>query len=554
MSNRIYNILFHTHTVSGLLISVGLYVIFFAGSFAFFKDEIISWERNEPIQEADFGSMDIDAMITSLDQKYDTYGRDISFHKYDEAKRISVNISASKDTTTTEEAKGRRGDFFYINTDTHQTYDYAGNYTIGEFLYRLHFLAQLNLYGRSGYLIAGIISFFFLFAIVTGVIVHWNKIISNFYVFRPKEKFKNIWTDAHTALGIIGLPYQFVFAVTGVFFIVGATVMAPPVASIMYDGDTEKMYDDFGYGNTEYPMAMLEKASPTDINSFVEKAKSYWPEFNIRSIDLYNYGDANMHVGISGSPAFSAKFMGEGELVFNASTGEIVHEKNPFNNTSYADGALGVITRLHFGDFGGRSLKVVYFILGIISCFVIITGILIWLVARDKKHIAEKKRKFNAWVGWIFLAICLTMYPVTAFTFLGVKLTVTEFDASRMTAIYHIFFYSWLALIVLFSIKRDNFFTNKYTLILGAILGFLVPLANGFVSGNWIWKTFSKGYHDIFFIDVFWLTTSIITLIVALILKRRSPESANLVRGNKEKFRKSKKVTMSNYDVEGITQ
>ena len=35
MGNRIYNILFHTHTVSGIVISVALYVIFFTGSFSF---------------------------------------------------------------------------------------------------------------------------------------------------------------------------------------------------------------------------------------------------------------------------------------------------------------------------------------------------------------------------------------------------------------------------------------------------------------------------------------------------------------------------------------
>jgi uncharacterized iron-regulated membrane protein len=49
MSNRIYNILFHTHTISGIFISLALYVIFFAGSFSFFRDEINSWERNEPL-------------------------------------------------------------------------------------------------------------------------------------------------------------------------------------------------------------------------------------------------------------------------------------------------------------------------------------------------------------------------------------------------------------------------------------------------------------------------------------------------------------------------
>ncbi|WP_445223488.1 PepSY domain-containing protein [Catalinimonas locisalis] len=86
-------------------------------------------------------------------------------------------------------------------------------------------------------------------------------------------------------------------------------------------------------------------------------------------------------------------------------SGEIVSEKEPFKQTSYVDGASGILYRLHFGDFGGVGLRMVYFILGIVSCFVILSGVLIWLVARDKKNVEEKKRKFNDWLGWVYLAI-----------------------------------------------------------------------------------------------------------------------------------------------------
>src|SRR5690606_20117929 len=151
--------------------------------------------------------MDLNLMMDTLNQRQENYGRDISFSKYYEDRRINVNYTASKDTTAvTEETKGRRGNFFYMDIVDYKTYDYASNYSIGEFLYRLHFFAQLNLYGRSGYFIADVISFFFLFAIVNGVLVHWEKISSNFYLFRPRANPKNLWTDAHTALYIIGIP------------------------------------------------------------------------------------------------------------------------------------------------------------------------------------------------------------------------------------------------------------------------------------------------------------------------------------------------------------
>ncbi|MDT0646294.1 PepSY-associated TM helix domain-containing protein [Zunongwangia sp. F260] len=528
MTNRTYNILFHTHTVSGIIISVGLYIIFFAGSFSFFRDEIISWERNEPVIEKGFGNANFNTMMDSLDQTHSTYGRDISFTKYFEERRLSVNLTPSKDTTVQQDASGR--EFFYMDINSQNTYDYASNYSIGEFLYRLHFLAQLNLYGSSGYLLAGSIAFFFLFAIITGILVHWKKIVSNFFIFRPKARLKNIWTEAHTALGVIGLPFQFIYAVTGIFFIIATAIVAPPVISIVYEGDSEKMFEDLGVGTKDFPLAMKKSEATPDLNSFVKKTESYWPDFNIEKVTFYNFGDENMHVGVEGFPQYGKQFIGRGELVFNAGTGKIVSEKNPFENTSYVDGATGIMERLHFGDYGGLGLKIIYFILGIISCFVIISGILIWLVARDKKHITEKKRKFNAWLGWSFIAICLTMYPATAFTFVAVKLFIYDFDPERMTSIYQIFFYAWLVLILLFTLKKDNFFTNKYTLILGAILGLMIPVANGVISGNWFWKSFAKAHHDILFIDVFWIILALITFMVGIRLKRINGDSRTSIK------------------------
>ena len=49
MSNRNYNVFFNTHTVSGIVISIALYVIFFAGAFALFKGEIQIWEEGKTL-------------------------------------------------------------------------------------------------------------------------------------------------------------------------------------------------------------------------------------------------------------------------------------------------------------------------------------------------------------------------------------------------------------------------------------------------------------------------------------------------------------------------
>lgn len=85
------------------------------------------------------------------------------------------------------------------------------------------------------------------------------------------------------------------------------------------------------------------------------------------------------------------------------------------------------------------------------GCFVIISGMLIWLVARDKNNIPKRKRIFNFWAANLFMASCLTMFPITAMCFIAVKLA-TKVDQSF---IFHVYFYSWLALAVFYVIRRN---------------------------------------------------------------------------------------------------
>ena len=91
MKNRTYNILFHTHTVSGIVISVVLYVIFFAGSFSFFRDEIVNWERNQTVEVTDDIQINLDKVLDSLSHNYSLYGRDIELKKYFIEQRVKIH-------------------------------------------------------------------------------------------------------------------------------------------------------------------------------------------------------------------------------------------------------------------------------------------------------------------------------------------------------------------------------------------------------------------------------------------------------------------------------
>lgn len=514
MSKRIYNVLFHLHTVSGIVISVILYVIFFAGSFSFFRDEIVNWERNHAVDFSENISIDYDAALDSLDQLYALQGRNISISKHYVERRIGVSLDPSQDSLAEEQ--GKKKHFFYQDTETLGTTDYATSYSLGEFLYRLHFLAQIP--HPYGYYLSGFTAFFFLFAIITGILVHWEKIVSNFYLFRPWAKLKTIWTDAHTALGTIGLPFQFVYAVTGAFFMIKAVLIAPSVFAL-YDGDQSALFEDLGYGEPEISFQYEPLSTSFSVNEFVDQTAQDWPEFNINHLHIFNYGDANMHVSIEGEMDWNSKFTGPGKRLYKVATGELVEEKDPFAKASYLDGVKNSLYRLHYGDYGGYALKVISFVLGIISCFVIASGIMIWLVARRKKNIPEKRRKFNERVASVYMAICLSMYPVTGLAFIAVKTL-----GSGMTFLYQFYFITWLVATAFLIWKKDINYMNRVTLLSGSVIGFLIPIVNGVISEEWLWEALHDGHFQVLFVDVFWLALSATTFWVYLKIKNKKTD------------------------------
>lgn len=514
MNNRHYNIYFHTHTVSGIVISVVLFVIFFAGSFSFFRDEINNWERNESTAITKEIQLDYTSALKKLDKEYVLHGRNITISKPSNERRVAVYLDATKDTLAP--AKQKEGAFFYLDTKTFKTFTYEQSYSLGEFLYRLHFLAQIPY--PVGYYLSGFTALFFLFAIVTGLLLHWKKIVSNFYIFRPKEKLKTLWTDAHTALGMIGLPFQFVYAVTGAFFMIKLLIVAPAVMAL-YKGDQKKLYNELEYNDPDYKFDNKKLATPFNIDQLVAKTKSNWKDFEITRVFIQNYGDANMHVLVEGEMLSEKKFTGIGKAVYRITDGKEIARKNPVTQTNYLDIVKNVLYKIHFGDYGGYPLKIVSFVLGIITCFVIISGVMIWLVARQKNNLPEKKRRFNATVVRIYLAICLSMYPITALAFIVSKI----FYPLTQDNLFMVYFGGWLILAIFFILKKNDAFTNKFCLISGSILGFLIPVTNGIVSGNWFWTSFMQNRTQVFFIDIFWIVLASISLYVAYSLKPKKP-------------------------------
>ncbi|NQX81230.1 MAG: PepSY domain-containing protein [Flavobacteriaceae bacterium] len=368
MSKRNYNVFFNAHTVSGIVISVALYIIFFAGAFALFKDEITTWQEGSYVYTSARKDIDFDRILSSIDKEHSLVGRNVQLYIDKEPNKIYASISASKDSLALETNKTSQ--YFSVNIQNLEKKTYSEGYSLGEFLYRLHFFHQIP---SIGIYLAGFIALFFLFAIVTGVIVHWKKMISNFYDFNPKNALKRVWSDAHTALGLIGLPFQFVFAITGAYFALTLLVLLP--ANFIYNGDQVKLMEELRPERRTIDWITASKQDIPSYNDFVLKSDSLISDFHPHMVYIKNYGGVNMQYILTGNISDKESFAGTARFVHDQLSKEFKIEKHP-DTFSYIEDVQAVVSKLHFAEYGGSYIKIIYFILAFITCFVIITGFL----------------------------------------------------------------------------------------------------------------------------------------------------------------------------------
>lgn len=503
LNNRAYNILFHTHTVSGIVISFALYVIFMAGAFSLFRNEIHQWEDTklrQPLVE----NFSLDNSLLKIDS---AYGLDFyEFTNIYPPSKLSPVVKVYGAKSINDSTSERMGASLNLADGTIQDL-YKPKTTVGDTLYELHFFRQIPL----GSYLAGLIGFFFVFASLTGLLIHWKNLFTKFFAFVTEGKWKNIWTNTHTVFGLIGLPFQLMYAVTGAFFCTSILVLVP-IVLLLYNGDVDKVYAKI---QPERAIVLDKNANPAhhlSLDNIYQKTIAQFPEHQVLNFQVRNYGksDALASLNIDDHKSIG----GSGNLIMYLKDGQIIddYSKIPFQK-SYKNAVLAYMYKFHFATFGGLVLKVIYFLLAMLTCLIIISGVLIWRTARDNKRYTFKQKLFHHRVTKIYLAICFSLFPAIALLFIANKLIPMHLG-SRVFIVNSIFFISWLVLTIRGSFWNQYARQNRNFLLLGGWLSLAIPLLNGWTTGDWFWSTLQT-YPAVAFIDLLWLVIGLTTIVIA---------------------------------------
>jgi len=494
------------HSWLGLIISFILYIVFLAGSYSFFMEDIAQWELGaqfpQPQQTEFMGAQEL------IDQTVD--------------KLTIVPTDAVWLTLATNKAPFHDIMYSYIDSEGKtQSPDPVMDPVTGKHIYDFYdislgrFFRNLHidlLIPKIGNYLVGFVSLFFFVALISGIFIHWRKIYSHFFTYRTKRT-RDKTLDSHNIIGVIGLPFHIIFALTGVLFNLGFIFEDINIA-VFAQGDNQV------YQQQTSSRAPLEAQPPsgifmpmTGINELMRRSESEIPNFKVSRIEIMNWKNDNATILISGK--IKDDFAKSTQIQYQMKTGKVIFQNISNNNTS-ADG-MAVLDALHFADFSDRIIKVIFFLLGLGTCYVIISGNLLWIAKQEKRHghtwtVKLVKRLSSSIFSGAFLA--------TALCFIITRYFPINYENKEM--VLCAVFYSVLLLCFLYSIMLTNQIKVTINILLVSSATFIcVPLLDWISLSDGIINMIKLGRFQIIVIQSICIISAMICLLIAASINKK---------------------------------
>jgi uncharacterized iron-regulated membrane protein len=299
---------------------------------------------------------------------------------------------------------------------------------LAHFLYGLHYLWH-DLTGEWLYFFAGVLAIVFLLVVTSGVLVHWKNLRKQLHQFRPRKSRHALWADLHKVLGVLGLPFQVMYAYTGALIVL-APFVAQLFAGPLFGGDEKRAtaliaaapYEDsmtegkWLHGPAALAGAERAAAPPsgvlgTSLDDLMARALARYPKLEPDAVQIVYPGFSHGYVEISGYD-HSLMPRGRVSVILRSATGEVLEQPAALKSSA-ADTAKRWIRGLHVAQLGGFGTRVILFLLTLAGCATILSGNALWLVRREDESPSRSHRvlaKLTAGIGaglWVAIGVML---------------------------------------------------------------------------------------------------------------------------------------------------
>jgi uncharacterized iron-regulated membrane protein len=221
--------------------------------------------------------------------------------------------------------------------------------------------------GLPGELFLGFMGFLFVIALVSGVVIYgpfMRKL--DFGTVRKQKSTRVKWLDLHNLLGVVTLAWALVVGATGVI-----NTLAIPILQLWQVGQLSEMVAPYkdkpplqSFSSTQEAYDVAQKAAPDMKPSFIA-----FPETAFSSKHHYA-------VFMKGNTPLTSKLLKP--ALIDAATGKLTDMRSmPWYTT-----ALFISQPLHFGDYGGMPMKIIWTLLDLATIAVLASGLYLWLGRR----------------------------------------------------------------------------------------------------------------------------------------------------------------------------
>lgn len=356
------------HSLIGLFSAGLLYLIAVSGSLSVFFEEFDRWEQpNVP----EYKIFSPEKMKTAVDEYINRVG---------EIPKSLYIVLPTEGFPRTHITDGETEWYLAESGEFMQSPDVPWT----TFIRELH--GHLTLPHTLGMSIVGIMGVLCLALIISGVIAH-PSIFKDAFLWRVGKTSRVQQMDLHNRLGVWGLPFHFMIAISGAFMGFGGIFMAI-TSYVIFSGDPQEVVDAI-YGKD--PVIAHQTLEVNYTQAFAT-LKQRQPEVTPIYMVLHNAGKPEQLLEIA---ATSPGRLSYSEIYRFNSKGEWVNQQGLINGPIGGQFAYSMY-RLHFGHYHSNWVKLLYGIMGIAFTFLIVSGINIWLA----------RRKYQTWVnslwnGWV---------------------------------------------------------------------------------------------------------------------------------------------------------
>lgn len=250
--------------------------------------------------------------------------------------------------------------------------DFLSAYPLGQGFMDVMLRLHVDMYaGLWGTLFLGFMGLLLLFSIISGVVLYspyMQKLA--FGTVRRNRVSRLKWLDLHNLLGIVTVVWLFVVGGTGVI-----NTLSIPIFSQWQATELAGLIEAHDGGEPAENRVSIDKVVKTASEAMPDKALSFlaFPGNNFSTQKHYM-------AFMQGMTPLSSQIIDI--VMIDAETGEVATTKDvPWYITM-----LLMSQPLHFGDYGGTGLKIVWALLDIISIIVLYSGLVLWWRRRTAKQ------------------------------------------------------------------------------------------------------------------------------------------------------------------------